>query len=93
MQIIQVNLRALSLGEIGTMCALAERRGGGGRDISTPAGFSIKGSHNFMRTFIGNSFSNITLLYTIVGTIQPSHDSIEYRIIVVNRFVSNPPEF
>ena len=28
MQIIQVNLRALSLGEIGTMCALAERKGG-----------------------------------------------------------------
>ena len=92
MQIIQVNLRALSLGETGTMCALAERRGGG-RDISTPAGFSIKGSHNFMRTFIGNSFSNITLLYTIAGTIQPSPDSIEYSIIVVNRFVSNPPEF
>ena len=46
-----------------------------------------------MRSFIGNSFSNITLLYTIVGTIQSSHDSIEYSIIVVNRFVSNPPEF
>ena len=91
MQIIQVNLRALSLGEIGTMCALAERKGGG--DISTPAGFSIKGGHNFMRSFIGNSFSNITLLYTIVGTIQSSHDLIEYSIIVVNRFVSNPPEF
>ena len=58
--------------------------------------FNTKGSHNFIRTFIGNRFLNITLYIYYCGTIQQSHVSIEYSI-GANRsgckyFMFNPPE-